>query len=61
MRCLEPLSKPPDHAWSSSRPRFSTGRVPIELDDDWRRDGEANGTVGALTWPLRLRYGYRAS
>jgi hypothetical protein len=37
------------------------GRASIRRDDDWRlADGfESRRLVGALTWPLRRRYGYR--
>ena len=49
----------PTHSVTGNRTRFDTGTVPIELDDGWRREGASNGAVGALTWPLRLRYGYR--
>ena len=49
----------PTHSVTGNQTRFTKGLVAIELDDEWRRDGESNTTVGALTWPLRLRYGYR--
>jgi hypothetical protein len=32
--------------------------VRIARDDSWRTGGRVHG-VGTLTWPLRLRYGYR--
>ena len=49
----------PTHSVTGNQTRFTTGPVAIELDEEWRRHGESNGTVGALTSPLRLRYGYR--
>jgi Sulfotransferase family len=40
--------------------RFRVGRVPLRVDDQWRRDLPAadRRTVTALTWPLLKRYGY---
>jgi len=48
----------PTHSVVGNRSRFQTGAVRIELDEEWRSHGEANRSVAALTWPVRLRYGY---
>ncbi|MCZ6725974.1 MAG: sulfotransferase [Acidobacteria bacterium] len=41
--------------------RFDAGEVTIRRDDDWRQrmPRASRLLVGALTWPLRRRYGYR--
>lgn len=50
------------HSVAGNRSRFLAGEVRIELDDEWRtarRLGAADRlAVAALTWPLRVRYGY---
>jgi sulfotransferase family protein len=49
-----------NHSVFGNRTRFRTGPVTLRRDDRWRtamrhRD---RWNVAALTWPLRLRYGY---
>jgi hypothetical protein len=50
----------PDHTAVGNDMRFRVGRVPLRVDDQWRRDLPARDrrTVTALTWPLLKRYGY---
>jgi hypothetical protein len=50
------------HIPSGNRMRFQTGRIPIRLDDEWRRSMSATDrrTVTALTLPLLRSYGYLA-
>jgi hypothetical protein len=40
--------------------RFKTGEIPLRRDDAWRNelDPRQRRAVSALTWPLRLAYGY---
>jgi hypothetical protein len=50
----------PTHIMWGNPKKFSHGRIPIELDDEWRdslrwRD---RATVAALTWPLAKVHGY---
>lgn len=50
----------PTHTVSGNPMRFKSGRLKLELDDEWRstmppRDRRL---VTALTWPLLIRYGY---
>ena len=49
-----------DHTAVGNDMRFRVGRVPLRVDDQWRRDLPARDrrTVTALTWPLLKRYGY---
>jgi hypothetical protein len=49
-----------DHTAVGNDMRFRVGRVPLRVDDQWRRDLPARHrrTVTALTWPLLKRYGY---
>ena len=53
----------PTHSVAGNRSRFRTGEVPIRLDDEWRLTPRLGArerrAVAALTWPVRLRYGYR--
>lgn len=52
----------PTHTVAGNPMRFRTGSVAVRTDDEWR--GAMAPTrrrwVGALTWPLRARYGYLA-
>ncbi|HEX4817066.1 MAG TPA: sulfotransferase [Nonomuraea sp.] len=45
----------PSHTVSGNPMRFHVGRVELRRDDS---RGSCGGVVGALTWPLRARYGY---
>jgi hypothetical protein len=48
------------HALAGNPMRFSRGRVPLRLDEEWRRKMPLTQrllTAGS-TWPLLLRYGY---
>lgn len=50
----------PSHTVSGNPMRFHVGRVELRRDDSWAT-GLADGdrrVVNALTWPLRVRYGY---
>jgi hypothetical protein len=54
---------PATHSVAGNRNRFQTGEVSIRPDDEWRSEprlavGERRA-VAVLTWPVRLRYGYR--
>ncbi len=53
----------PTHTVAGNRGRFRTGEVRLRLDDEWARSDRLSShqyaAVSALTWPLRLRYGYR--
>lgn len=42
--------------------RFQTGTIGIRLDDEWKTRMKRSDrvAVNTLTWPLLLRYGYRA-
>jgi hypothetical protein len=48
------------HTASGNPMRFTTGPVPIRLDDKWRSAMLPSNrrTVTALTFPLLQRYGY---
>jgi hypothetical protein len=50
------------HIPSGNRMRFQTGRIPIRLDDEWRRSMPPTDrrAVTALTLPLLRHYGYLA-
>lgn len=50
----------PSHTVSGNPGRFSTGLVPLRLDDAWRRDQSRldRTIVDWLTRPLARRYGY---
>lgn len=59
MRGKEVLLEP-SHTVSGNPMRFKQGRLKIKLDNEWQhamlpRDRR---TVGAITWPLLIRYGY---
>jgi len=49
-----------DHTVSGNPMRFRTGKVPLQLDEAWRREMKPGRRrlVSALTAPLLLRYGY---
>jgi hypothetical protein len=49
------------HTVAGGRIRMNHGPITLALDEKWRRDYPAGPRrlVGALTWPLRRRYGYR--
>ncbi len=51
----------PTHTAYGNPMRFDTGRIQIRLDEAWRKKlpRRQRGTIEVLTWPLRLRYGYR--
>jgi UDP-N-acetylglucosamine transferase subunit ALG13 len=48
------------HSVSGNPMRFDRGRVPLRVDDEWRRKMNRNdrALVSAITWPLLVRYGY---
>jgi hypothetical protein len=48
------------HGVAGSRSRFTTGRVELRLDDEWRSalPGRARAVVTAMTAPQLLGYGY---
>jgi hypothetical protein len=51
----------PNHNVSGNRNRFRSGVVELKVDDEWRlllRRREL-ALATALSWPLRVRYGYR--
>jgi Sulfotransferase family len=50
----------PSHALAGNPMRFQQGRVPLRLDEAWRRDMRRRHRLLTLTttWPLLLRYGY---
>lgn len=49
-----------NHTVSGNPGRFSTGETEIRADEAWRRDMPPRDRIltGALSWPLRRRYGY---
>jgi len=48
------------HGIAGSRSRFTTGRIALQLDDDWRStlSPVSRRVVTALTLPQLIRYGY---
>jgi hypothetical protein len=50
------------HTVAGGRIRMKHGPITLKLDEKWRREYPAGPRrlVAALTWPLRLRYGYRS-
>jgi len=50
----------PNHTLSGNPNRFRTGRVPIQIDDEWRdaMSRPRKALVTALTWPVLMRYNY---
>jgi hypothetical protein len=50
----------PSHSVAGNPSRFTTGRVALRPDDEWRTKmrGTDRAVVSAVTWPLLLRYGY---
>jgi UDP-N-acetylglucosamine transferase subunit ALG13 len=48
------------HALAGNPMRFAQGRLPLRLDEAWRREMRRRHRVLTLatTWPLLLRYGY---
>jgi hypothetical protein len=50
----------PNHTVAGNPLRFTTGPVPVRADQAWRQHMPAGRrrVVGALTLPLRMRYGY---
>jgi hypothetical protein len=50
------------HTVAGGRIRMKHGPITLALDEKWRREypPALRRRVSALTWPLRLRYGYRA-
>jgi len=50
-----------DHTVAGNRLRFRTGTIEIRSDDEWRGrlPARSRSLVQALTWPLRVVYGYR--
>lgn len=56
------LSLQPTHTVAGNPMRFTSGTVQVRGDDEWRTGmTPANrAIVTATTWPLLLRYGYRA-
>jgi hypothetical protein len=57
---LKEVELEPTHSVCGNPVRFRTGRVPIELDDEWRREMPRRGirAVTFLVWPLLKAYGY---
>ncbi|UWP79432.1 sulfotransferase [Dactylosporangium fulvum] len=53
----------PTHQVSGNPVRFRSGAVPLRLDDEWttRMPSRHRYLTGAVTVPLRHRYGYRDS
>jgi len=51
------------HSVSGNPMRFSTGRIPVRADDEWRRglSPRDRATVTAISWPLLAAYGYLRS
>ena len=51
----------PTHTVAGNPSRFSTGRVAIRSDDEWKTAMRPwdRARVTAVTWPFLLRYGYR--
>jgi len=50
----------PSHTVSGNPMRFKSGKLKLELDNEWRRAMRPRDRrlVTALTWPLLVRYGY---
>ena len=50
----------PNHTVAGNPSRFSTGRVAVRVDDEWKSKMRRwdRLRVTAVTWPLLLRYGY---
>jgi hypothetical protein len=50
------------HSVAGNRVRFQDGPVTVAADERWRTalPARQRRTVAALTWPLRVRYGYPA-
>ena len=50
----------PNHSVFGNAVRFQRGSVTLAHDDRWTRDmsRHKHRLVGALSWPLRRRYGY---
>ena len=50
----------PSHALAGNPMRFRSGRVPLAVDEEWRRRLRRRHRLitVASTWPLLLRYGY---
>jgi hypothetical protein len=50
----------PSHSVAGNPSRFTTGRVELRPDDEWRTSmrGSDRAVVTAVTWPLLWRYGY---
>lgn len=51
----------PTHTVAGNPMRFKQGRIALRLDEEWREQMNVRQqrVVGALTWPLMRRYGYR--
>jgi hypothetical protein len=51
----------PSHSVAGNPSRFTTGRVAVQPDEEWRRRMRPvdRRLVTGLTWPLLGRYGYR--
>ncbi|HTW19113.1 MAG TPA: sulfotransferase [Mycobacteriales bacterium] len=54
------VSLAPDHSVAGNPMRFTSGRVPLAVDDEWRRAMPASRRrlVSVLTGPWLWRYGY---
>ncbi len=50
----------PTHTVAGNPMRFRQGDIELRLDDEWRRrmPGRDRAVTAAITWPLRLAYGY---
>ena len=56
----EAISFEPTHSVCGNPVRFRTGKLPIKLDDQWRREMSRRDrlAVTLLAWPLLRLYGY---
>jgi hypothetical protein len=54
------LTLAPSHTVAGGRVRMRTGTMALRLDEEWRGQlpRRTRAFVSAVTWPLRLRFGY---
>ena len=57
----EGITVPRTHVVAGGRIRLASGRMPLRLDEQWRREMPAGPRrlVELMTAPVRWRYGYR--
>ncbi len=57
----EGITVPRTHVVAGGRIRLASGRMPLRLDEQWRRDlpGRSRRLVEVMTVPTRRKYGYR--